>query len=281
MGNDEDSILRVYGPTDSGSTTASFDISAFVEKDQRNAEVDVEGVTRIGDILYWIGSHGANSRGKSQPSARRLFATRVAVVSGKAEITPLGKPYENLVEDLIADPAFAAFDLEAAAKRAPKTPNALNIEGLTATPTGGLLIGFRNPIPHGRALLVPLENPREVVEGKARAKLGAPVLLSLGGLGVRSIEYSPARREYLIVAGPDGVEGPFHLYTWTGSPTEAPQQVPHVEFTGLQPEALIVFPETPDEIVILSDDGTRLVDGVQSKDLPPMQREFRSLRVRL
>jgi hypothetical protein len=207
-----------------------------------------------------------------------LFATRVAVVSGKAEITPLGKPDENLVEDLIADPAFAAFDLEAAAKRAPKTTNALNIEGLTATPTGGLLIGFRNPIPAGRALLVPLENPREVVEGKARAKLGAPVLLSLGGLGVRSIEYSPARREYLIVAGPDGVEGP---YAWTGSPTEAPQQVPHVDFAGLQPEALIVFPETPDEIVILSDDGTRLVDGVQSKDLPPKQREFRSLRVRL
>jgi hypothetical protein len=57
---------------------------------------------------------------------------------------------------------------------------------LSFTPT-------RNPIPGKRALLVPLENPEEVVDGRA-AKLGTPILLPLGGLGVRNIEYFEARR---------------------------------------------------------------------------------------
>jgi hypothetical protein len=43
----------------------------------------------------------------------------------------------------------------------------LNIEGLAATPEKKLLIGFRNPIRSQRALLASLENPREVMQGKA------------------------------------------------------------------------------------------------------------------
>ena len=150
---------------------------------------------------------------------------------------------------------------------------------LTATPDGGLLIGFRNPIPQGKALVVPLLNPKDVVMGLAKAKLGAPILLSLAGLGIRSIEYSAARNEYLIVAGPDGVTGPFHLYRWTGSKSEAPIEVTGVSFTGLQPEALIVYPDNANTIEILSDDGARDIHGVPCKNLPVDQRVFRSLRV--
>jgi hypothetical protein len=187
----------------------------------------------------------------------------------------MGKPYDQLVHDLIADPELQAYDLEAAAKRAPKSPQALDIEGLTATPAGGLLIGFRNPIPQGRALVVPIENPEDVVLGKAPAKLGSPMLLPLDGLGIRSIEYSAGRGEYLIIAGPAGVQGSFHLYRWTGSPTDVPTEVSSVSFPGLQPEALIVYPDDPNEIEILSDDGTRELLGVACKDLPADQQVFR------
>ena len=279
VASDEDNVLRVYGPTDTAPQPGALDVSAFLGLKPGGPEADLEGATRIGDVIYWITSHGADGKGRPRPSGRRLFATQVAVVDGRAQFTPVGQPYEMLVQDFIADPELQSYGLKAAAKRAPKTPNALNIEGLTATPDGGLLIGFRNPIPQGKALVVPLLNPKDVVMGLAKAKLGAPILLSLAGLGIRSIEYSAARNEYLIVAGPDGVTGPFHLYRWTGSKSEAPIEVTGVSFTGLQPEALIVYPDNANTIEILSDDGARDIHGVPCKNLPVDQRVFRSLRV--
>jgi hypothetical protein len=281
VASDEDNVLRVYGPTDSQPQPGAYDLSAFLGLAAGGPEADIEGATRVGDLIYWITSHGADKNGRPRPSGRRLLATRLAVVNGRVTLTPVGTPYEKLVQDFIADPELQSYGLKAAAKRPPKNPNALNIEGLAATPAGGLLIGFRNPIPHGKALVVPIENPKDVVMGKASAKLGPPILLPLAGLGIRSIEYSAARGEYLIVAGPDGVQGPFRLYRWTGAPTDAPGEVTGVSFTGLQPEALIVYPDDKNGIEILSDDGTRELLGVECKNLPVDQQVFRSVRVTL
>ena len=80
-----------------------------------------------------------------------------------------------------------------------------------------MLIAFRNPTPDGKALLIPLKNPKQVVDGKV-AKLGKPISLSLGGLGIRSIEYVEAKGKYLIVAGPHGDEGDFQLFNGQGLP---------------------------------------------------------------
>jgi len=279
VASDEDNVLRVYGQSDAPTQPGALDVSAFLGLKAGGPEADLEGATRTGDVIYWITSHGADGKGQPRPSGRRLFATQVAVVEGRFQFTPVGKPYEALVEDFISDPRLRPFGLKAAAKRAPKTPSALNIEGLTATPEGGLLIGFRNPLPHGKALVVPLLNPNDVVMGKAKAKLGPPILLPLAGLGIRSIEFSPGRGEYLIVAGPAGVIGPFNLYRWSGSASDAPVEVPGVSFTGLQPEALIVYPDQAKTIEILSDDGTQDIHGTACKDLPIDRRAFRSLRV--
>jgi len=275
VANDEDNILRVYGPTDAEPQPGAFDLSAFLGLEADNQEADIEGATRIGDVIYWITSHGADKHGHRRLSGRRLFATRLEILNGRVTLTPMGKPYDQLVHDFAVDPKLRAYGLEAAARRAPKRPQALNIEGLAATPAGGLLIGFRNPIPQGRALVVPIDNPEDVVLGKAPAKLGSPMLLALTGLGIRSIEYSAGRDEYLIIAGPAGEQGPFRLYRWTGSPTDVPMEVSSVSFSGLQPEALIVYPDKPNEIEILSDDGRRELLGVACKDLPPDQQVFR------
>lgn len=277
VASDEDNVLRVYGPGDAQPQPGAFDLSPFLGLEADGPEADIEGATRIGDVVYWITSHGADKKGRPRPSGRRLFATQIEIVNGRVKVTPVGKPYDQLVHDLAVDPMLQAYDLEAAARRAPKLPQALNIEGLAATPAGELLIGFRNPIPQGRALVVPIENPEDVVRGKAPAKLGSPMLLPLAGLGIRSIEYSAGRGEYLIVAGPAGEQGPFRLYRWTGSSTDAPVEVSGVSFSGLQPEALIVYPADPNEIDILSDDGTRELQGVACKKLPPDQRVFREL----
>jgi hypothetical protein len=169
------------------------------------------------------------------------------------------------------------FHLEEAARYAPKELDALNIEGLAATPEGHLLIGFRNPVPRRKALLVPLLNPDEVIAGH-RARFGAPILLELGGLGIRDIAYHEGR--YLIIAGSWHGGGPFRLYRWAGPGSEpVPLSVKHLQ--DYQPEAIIIYPEKGlREVQILSDDGTRLIDGVPGKMLPdPRRQAFRSFWV--
>ena len=112
----------------------------------------------------------------------------VTIEGNNVTVIPIGRPYTKLVEDMAQAPALQKYDLESASTKAPEDKGGLNIEGLAATPQGTLMIGFRNPIPDGKAFIVPLNNPQKIVEGE-RAKLGTPIELSLNGLGVRSIEY--------------------------------------------------------------------------------------------
>jgi Protein of unknown function (DUF3616) len=81
----------------------------------------------------------------------------------------------------------------------PKDEGALNIESLAAD-GDKLWIGFRSPINKAKeALLVPLLNPTEAIKEGARAKLGDPVALKLGGLGVRDmVAWNDG---FLIIAG--------------------------------------------------------------------------------
>src|SRR5436190_1450267 len=78
------------------------------------------------------------------------------------------------------------FKLGDAAKKAPKEEGGLNIESLCAVGET-LYIGFRNPIPNGKALIVPLVNPSAVVDEGKPAQLGKPILIDLGGLGLRDM----------------------------------------------------------------------------------------------
>lgn len=96
-----------------------------------------------------------------------------------------------MFRDILEDSRLDQFNLKEAETKAPKAEGGLNIEGLTATPEGELLIGFRNPIPDGKALLLPLKNPSDLVKNPdtAKAIFGEPITLDLGGLGIRSIEY--------------------------------------------------------------------------------------------
>jgi hypothetical protein len=202
----------------------------------------------------------------------------VQVAGDQVTITAVGTPYKELLKDLTETPGLQDYKLGEAAKKPPEQVGGLNIEGLAATPQGTLLIAFRNPIPNEKALLVSLENPAEVVDGKA-AKLGKPILLSLDGLGVRSIEYFEALGKYLIVAGPHGDDGDFKLYQWSGSPSEPAKQIKDFSFKGLQPEALIIYAEEKAKIQLLSDDGAKQVEGKDCKEAKPEKRSFRSVWV--
>jgi hypothetical protein len=206
----------------------------------------------------------------------RFFATRASPDGETLQLE--GKPYTRLLDDLLAAPQLATFGLGVAATRAPKEEGGLNIEGMTAMADGkSLLIGFRNPLPQGKALTVSLLNPTELLQGKA-ARLGSARLLELGGLGIRAI--SRWRGRYLFIGGPISGQGGSRLFTWDGGAGE-PSAVEGVDFTDLNPEAFVTF-EDKDEFLVLSDDGTRLIDGVECKRLPePARKRFRGVWIRL
>jgi len=285
VADDEDNVLRVYDATRGGPPLWSVDISERLGLESRPRkdptkppkpppETDIEAATRLGDRALWVTSHGRNSAGKLKAERLRLFATTAPAQPSRIEV--VGAPYENLLADLLADARFSSFDLAAAAERAPKEPGGFNIEGLTERAAGGVFIGFRNPTPGGKALLVVLLNPLEVIQGQA-ARLGEPVLLDLGGLGVRSLSWWRGR--YLIVAGHYADAMPSRLYGWDGQGT--PEWLEGLEFQRLNPEGFFT-PESLDRIMLLSDDGSVEIDGVECKRLKdPSRKRFRGLWIAL
>ena len=280
MANDEDNLLRVYRRAQPGAPVQAFQAGPFLRVNSRKPESDLEAATRLGDRIYWITSHGRNRSGALRESRHRFFATTCnTTAKGVVELKAVGHPYAGLLNDFAREPRLAKFNLLAASTRAPKEPGGLNIEGLCATTNGELLIGFRNPIPNDRALLVPLKNPAELIEGRA-AKFGDPILLDLGGLGVRDMALVGDR--YMIIAGPFDGKGHFHLYEWDGR-TAAPRKIPETHFRDMNPEALLVYPGAPpNEFQILSDDGARRMAGEDCKKIrDPAHKWFRSYHVRL
>ncbi len=142
-----------------------FVAGTAIPSKKKAPETDLEAATILGDRALWLTSHGRNSQGKPQPSRLRLFATTGG--SG-SPLRLIGQPYTHLLDDLLRAPALASFGLQAAAQKAPKEPGGSNIEGMTAQPDGrSVIIGFRNPVPQGKALVLPLLNPLEMLDGQS------------------------------------------------------------------------------------------------------------------
>ncbi|MDB6175673.1 MAG: hypothetical protein JWL59_4984 [Chthoniobacteraceae bacterium] len=273
VADDEDNVLRIYRRT-GGKPLAEQDVSEFIgnKGKKKTKEADLEASARIGTRTFWISSHGRNSTGKEMPDRQRLFATDIRLSGDSVAIEPTGKPYTGLLHDLINEKRFAHYKFAEAAKIAPKSPGALNIEGLSATPENHLLIGFRNPVPEGKAVLIPLLNPNEVIQGE-HARFGDSIELDLGGLGIRGIDYQSGR--YMIIAGPINEGGTSRLYEWNGK--DQVHLVKGISFAGLNPEGVAFKGEDgTGEYFVISDDGTLPIDGISCKDLEDQtKREFR------
>jgi hypothetical protein len=273
VASDEDNVLRVY-VRNQPWPIQNIDLNDFLKADDR--ETDIEASAIIGSRIYWITSHGSNKKGKSRLARQRFFATDIVMQGDKLTVSPIGYAYVDLLSDLVSAAQLSRYRLGEASTLPPKAPGAINIEGLAATPEGKLLIGFRNPIPGGKALIVPIENPAKIISG-AKAVLGQPIELALNGLGIRSLER--VGNEYLIVAGPFDNVGGFVLYKWSGAAASPPVMVQGIDFKDLHPEALFAVPGT-DMVQILSDDGEREIGGMHCKELPDSQQFFRSITLK-
>ncbi|RQO59405.1 DUF3616 domain-containing protein [Variovorax sp. KBW07] len=283
VGDDERHVLFVYR-AGSPAAVGEVDLGAYlgaIDSKGEAEELDIEGAARIGDRIYWITSHGANGKGEPQPTRRRFFATTVVdsgpVPTVQALKTP---PYTKLLEKALADPKLAQL-FESASKLAPESEKGLNIEGLAATPDGQLLIGFRNPRPEGKALVLPLRNPAAVLDTGADPVFGEVIRLDLGQRGIRSLEWGGT--DYRIVGGPHGdrKEDPkalsFELYKWAGAGTQ-PVLVPQNKFGDINPEALFRM-NTTGRWYVLSDDGGVAVGkhACKKKKVPVEKKGFRGM----
>ncbi|MGC8990723.1 MAG: DUF3616 domain-containing protein, partial [Verrucomicrobiia bacterium] len=209
----------------------------------------------------------------------RFFATRILRSGDKFDLVPEGRPCKSLLSAMKTHPHLRKFDLSEASTKAPKDAGGLNIEGLAAAPDGRMLIGFRNPVSDSLALIVPLLNPKEVIAG-SEPRLGDPIQVDLGGLGIRDMVWTDAG--CLIIGGPTGGKPQGKVFLWNGVSTTA-RQVARVKGQNFNPEAFVLFDSRDTrKALLLSDDGTRRIDGCPCKELKDEgRRRFRAAWVDL
>ncbi|EJJ29708.1 DUF3616 domain-containing protein [Rhizobium sp. CF142] len=230
---------------------------------------DIEGAARIGDTIFWLTSHSLNSSGQDKPKRKELFAT---AVSADGTLSSSGEVYRNLRADMAAALKLSEGDLK----------THVNIEGLAATSEGHLLIGLRGPVPDNRAIVLELANPMQLVKlgtgDTGSAKMTQVVTMDLSdgpgttGRGVRDI--ARVGNRYLVLAGsePDGGNPPPKLFWWDGNADGRVTSGPDADFSGMTPEAIVVWNDHEGEI--LSDSGGAMIKGVACADKDPPKDAF-------
>jgi hypothetical protein len=271
VANDEDNRIRIYRADSTGAPEAETDLSGFLRVHGRNTEADIEGAARIGNRIYWIGSHGLSKDGKARPNRHRFFATEVVpTAGGPPAIVPVGKPCVDLLTQFASSAVTPGFDLSRAMTIPPNEPGGLNIEALAAGPEGILYIGFRSPIPSDKALLVPLLNPADVVAGHP-ARFGTPLSLDLDGRGVRDLVWD-GQQWYLLGGGGGGEDRKPRLYRWEG-PGRTALPLSAKGLKDLNPEAVTLLGSGRGASLLICSDDASGSGGKSSS------RNFRSLNL--
>jgi len=310
VADDEFNGLKLYPRGSSGLPLASFDFSGNLNlPDAANPELDLEASTRVGDRLYWLASHSNSKNGKLRPNRDRLFATDLSGTGASSTLSFVGS-YDTLRSDLLAWDSgnghglganYLGLTASAAEGVAPEAAGGVgfNIEGLSMAPGSATtaLLGFRAPngptSARTQALIVPVTNFTSLVTGAKTASFGAPILLDLGGRGVRELKCNDT--SCLILAGPASGGSNFALYTWSGKRNDPAQF--RSDLTALSTdsggslESIVEVPNldltTPAadgaNIPLLSDNGDTVYygDGAIAKDVAQNWQKFRSDTVTL
>lgn len=227
VADDERSEIGLYDP--SVSRAAAWESENLAGN---NEEVDFESSARLGDSMFWFGSHGNKKKGDLEGSRQAVYETTVSGAGKDARLTKTGS-YLGLRKDLVAWDRANGDRLGLAAATAagvqPDLANGFNLEGAEFSPDGSeLYLGFRSPVivKDGKqmALIVPVKNLPALTSGKdAQAQFAEPILLDLDGHDIREIRKNDAG-QYLIVSGTPGIWTPQSaqmLFAWTGYAEDA------------------------------------------------------------
>jgi len=281
VADDETNFFRIYKTQKHDRPVSTINLNGFLEPDDDHPEADIEGAARVGDRIYWITSHGRNKDGKMRSSRYRFFCTRIVITGDEARVAPMGRICSTLIRQFLTQPSpvkellVSASQLDAdlsgqeREQLAPKA-NGLNIEGLCSyRPNQSLLIGLRNPLYEGKAIVLELRNPQSLVDQGFGARFGRVLFWDLQQRGIRGIEFSSQENVYYILAGGIDSEKPFALYRWDGDIDEQPVLL-HVwdDDDSFGPEGIAV--RAADGLLwLFSDDGSLEIPVDSAADCLP------------
>lgn len=212
---------------------------------------DIEGAAKgAKGSVFVMTSHSENKDEERNHKREHLLQL---TISEKGELKPLGSVslWDHLTDELIKiDPSFKSRMAE------------LNVEGISFTEAGELLVGLRNPTYKGRAIIFLLENPYLIFSEHIPAKFSAKSLfLDLGGAGVRAMAYHERSGTYFLVSEVRTKKGKMRsrLWAWDGVEGHAPVRM---NFPGLKKlkniEGLTFFVYQEKEMVLfVCDDGSK------------------------
>jgi len=173
--------------------------------------IDLEGITSDGEYFYIVGSQSKSKGADLAGLARFKFDAANQRATGTEAAAGLKK--------FLADNVAELRGLE----NTKYNDGGLNVEGIAWDPQNKrLLLGLRSPVIEGHALVVPLKlrdskaafsfDNLEVEGRKA-------IRVSLGGAGIRSIEYDESRKAFYLIAGagPNSEKMDFKTWEWSGN----------------------------------------------------------------
>lgn len=192
--------------------------------------VDLEGMTTDGTHFYAVGSQSKNVGFDGDGLIRFTFDPKTKQIGRVESIRALKRYLSRNVAELQGVDQRPGDE-------------ALNIEAIAWDPgQNRLLLGLRAPVTGSDALVVPLRlrdadgpftSENLVVEGKGAIKL------PLEGAGLRSLEFDPVTRRFLLFTGAalNDETAEFRLLEWSGEASNAPREISRYS-RKLKPEGI-------------------------------------------
>ena len=179
-------------------------------KDFRKLD-DLEGIDiDSSGYLYTITSHSFTAKGERKKNREKLARFKI---QGQTIIEPV--VIKTLREAIAKEHPLLATALE---ERNSKSKQGFNIEGLSLNSTQDkLLLGLRSPLKDNKAIVLTLENINDSFNLQTPLKISSKIhFLDLKGEAIRSLNYIPYLKGYLIVSGPVGKSKniEFKLWLW-------------------------------------------------------------------
>lgn len=183
---------------------------------------DMEALARDDDgNLYGITSHSVNRQGERNPNREVLMQFRIA---GNRIDRPV--LHDKLVDQMLASAPLQSLIERKGGEKADFRKT--NIEGMVWDPKHKrLLLGFREPLVNGKAMVLALGNPQAMFADGAAPEFVDAFFLDLKGGGIRGMDYDPEGQRHLIVNEfrDAGGKNRSHLWSWDGNADSAPTDI--------------------------------------------------------
>ena len=215
---------------------------------------DLEALARDDEgFIYALTSHSRTRKGNRSPDREHLM--RFKIQDGNV----LGlTSYDNLTQVLETD--HKLHDLIRERTKAEVSFEEINIEGMAFDPVKKrLVLGFRDPEFNNMALVAFISNPKDVFERNAKPEFDEVAVIDIDGGGIRSLNYDPVLKTYVIANEVKDENGQkfSQLWTWSGNPADEPQKIslPNLQhITNVEAVDSITVNGKP-QMILMGDEG--------------------------